>query len=463
MQEEYRIFPFQMALVLFSCIVSALFFLFILPYNAQYNDSLVILAFCISALFLMLITNLCDPRPRPIHLLFCIYMIFFYLLPGYFHTAYARFPFFQAGYSPAQVLTASMVVATFLAFFLIGYGIVLFPRGKRARRAIVPGRLQRAAIFCLITGIVCAGSLGFSGFMTTIRDSNLTTQTTGETATPIKLIIGALARATSFYGFMYGIFLLRDDRRLINALVCLSTTALFFTLNSPLAVTRFVIGSYVIGVFIVLVQFNRPQKLMLAFAFIGAQAGLFSYISYLSRGDLGTAYVWAPLDDFTTSGDFDGFQSTINVTSYHDQLGGKHGVNLASALLFFVPRPLWPQKSGGTGGEAAIFEGYPMWNISSPLPSEFYIDFGFPGVVVLSFIFGMLIRLGDDYFLHFKNTADALGQVLVATVASYIFIILRGALVAILGPFAVSLAIATLCHAYVTAPVKEDEDDESDV
>ncbi|WP_395666166.1 hypothetical protein [Methylocella sp.] len=73
-----------------------------LPFSRQYADSLTILFGCIGALLLMLIGNLCDSQPRPIHLLTCIYLIFYFLLPGYFHVAYGQFPFFQAGYSPAR-------------------------------------------------------------------------------------------------------------------------------------------------------------------------------------------------------------------------------------------------------------------------------------------------------------------------------------------------------------------------
>jgi hypothetical protein len=98
------------------------------------------------------------------------------------------------------------------------------------------------------------------------------------------------------------------------------------------------------------------------------------------------------------------------------------------------------------------------------LPSEFYVDFGLPGVVVLSFLFGMFVRLCDDYFMHFKRTSDTLGQVFVSTVAGYIFIILRGSLVGTLGPVLLSLFIAGVCHRYSTAPVlvSPDEDPPAD-
>jgi len=375
-------------------------------------------------------------------------MIFYYLLPGYFHTAYQRFPFFGAGYNPAQVLAASKVVAVFLIFFLVGYSMDFRFRGGEPR-VVVPKRLFGVTVFCTAATLVAGAMLGFGSLLVHIREGNLT----DTLPSPDRLMLESVSRCSSFFAFMFGLFLFRAKKTVMSLALILITSSIFFILNSPLAVTRFVIGSYIISTFLVLLRFDRMQKFALVLALVGAQAGIFAYVSYLSRGDLNSEFRWSPAEDFVSSGDFDGFQSTINVVAMHDELGGKGGVNLASAMLFFVPRTLWPGKSPGTGGEAAIYEGYPMVNISSPLPSEFYIDFGILGVFVLSLFFGLFIRLCDDYFLHFKKTLDLTGQVLVASIAGYLFIILRGSLVGTLGPCALSLTIAAICHWYVTNPV----------
>ncbi|WP_395666163.1 hypothetical protein [Methylocella sp.] len=428
--------------------IALLFWL--LPFNRQNADALTIMFGCIAALLLMMIANLCDARPRPIHLLTCIYLIFYFLLPGYFHVAYGQYPFFQAGYSPAQVLNAAIVVAVFICCFFLGYSVQI-AIGDCARRA-VPHRLMLATLLCGVTALVCAAAVGFGTFLQTIREANALQAAGSVSPTPFKLVFGALARSSSFFGFLFGVFLYRIEKSAGNLFAALFGAGVFFLLNSPLAVTRFILGSYIISTFLVLTKFSRVQKFIIAAALISAQAGLFSYISYLSRGDLSASFTWSPLEEFTKSGDFDGFQSTINVVAMHDELGGKGGVNIASALFFFVPRPLWPEKSGGTGGEAALFFGYPMYNISSPLPSEFYIDFGIPGVIVFSLLFGLLIRMGDDRFAFYKERSDYLGQIMMATVASYIFIILRGSLVGTLGPFMVSIALAFVCHRLVCVP-----------
>jgi hypothetical protein len=269
---------------------------------------------------------------------------------------------------------------------------------------------------------------------------------------PPRLIMAAIAHSCSFYAFIFSVFLFRSCKDLVNLAILVSTGALFLLFNPPLSITRFLLGSYIITMFLVFLHVNKIQKLALVAALVLSQGSLFAYVSYLSRGDLNSEFKFSPVEYYLTSGDFDGFQSTINIVSMHDNVGGKGGVNLLSAVFFFVPRNVWPTKSIGTGGEGAMYEGYPFFNISSPLPSEFYVDFGMLGVVVLSLLFGLFVRLSDDYFMVFKKASDAVGQLFFATAAGFVFIILRGSLVGTLGPIVLSLAIVGICYRYSTAP-----------
>lgn len=439
------------AVLVFLC------FGFVFPYQPQFGESLRILALTISALCLMMVDNLCDPRPRPVHLLFCIYMIVSYLLPGYFHTATGRFPFFSAGYSTGQVLNTAIVAAVFTACVFLGYSLEFPRRAIGAGREAVPARLRQAILYCAAASAVCAVLYGL-GALRAPRGDDAFADTI---ASPVKLIFGAIAHSGSFYALMFAIILYRVQRSIAALALILLTLALFGAFNSPLAIPRSTIASYLISAFCVFLPFTRFQKTMLTVALIASQLTLFSYLSYLQRGDKEHGFTLDPFHEYVTSGDFDGFQSTINVVAMHDGLGGKGGVNLLSAIFFFVPRAVWPQKSFGTGGESASYMGYPFINISSPLPSEFYIDFGLPGVVALSFLFGLLMKACDDYFLRYKRTDDPIGQTFVSVVAGWIFVILRGSLTGTLGPIVLSLAIGGLCHIYATRPRTEDSSGDS--
>lgn len=429
-------------------IAAALFFCYIaiVPYKPQNSYSLMLLALCICAVMASLIENLSDPRPRPMHLLFCIYMIFYYLFPGYLHTFYGRFPFFDAGFRPDEILSAAVAVSIFLSGVIIGYG-VSFPRLLGSPRQVAPDRLILVCVGCAGAAAVSAAILGPSALLATRGDD-----TGGGPASPVQLIIGAIAHSASFYALLFAIFAFRRERSLGGMLLILATAGLFLLCNSPLSIPRFILGSYIIVALLVFTSFNRIYKLALAVALVAAQGTLFSFLSYIARGTPGTTFDFSIIDYYVKSLDLDGFQSTINIIKLHDDIGGKMGVNLLSALLFFVPKDIWPTKSPGTGVEAGIHAAYPFTNLSAPLPSEFYIDFGYSGVVILSLLFGMLVRACDESFQHFKKTGDIVGQVLTATAAGYVFIILRGTLVGVMGPIALSLGLAAICHRFATTP-----------
>lgn len=427
-------------------------FAFFLPFTSQDSSSLIVLAVCILALSLMLMANITDARPRPVHLMFCIYMIFFYLLPGYLHTAYGRFPFFAAGYSPPQIFQATIVIAVFLLCVMVGYSVAFPSRG--APRIVIPANLSTAVLICAGVAAVAGAMYGFGALLASRGEES------GVLASPSRLIIGTLARSGAFYAFIFSIIAFRHQRDLAGLLTMLATCGLFLFFNSPVAISRSALASYFIIGFFVFFRVGRMQKLALALALVASQGTLFSYISHISRGAVGSEFNLSPLEYYIDSGDFDGLQSTIDVVEMHDQQGAKGGVNLLSAILFFVPRDFWPEKSIGTGGEAAMFLGYPFINISSPLPSEFYVDFGMPGVVILSLLFGLFVRLCDDYFMHFKMTRDLVGQTYVATVAGWLFIFVRGSLIGNLGPILLSLTIAGICHRLTTTPALVHQDDE---
>lgn len=77
-----------------------------------------------------------------------------------------------------------------------------------------------------------------------------------------------------------------------------------------------------------------------------------------------------------TSVDFDGFQQTVNAVSSVDANGTAHGRYLASVLLFFVPRSVWPDKAVPASIDVAAFRGYSFQNLSLPLWAEIYLDLG---------------------------------------------------------------------------------------
>lgn len=75
----------------------------------------------------------------------------------------------------------------------------------------------------------------------------------------------------------------------------------------------------------------------------------------------------------------------------HATLG--FGRYLGSAILIFFPRAIWPNKNTGTGLTIGEYSGYPNTNVSVSPHFDAWLDFGWPGVVVLGLLVGWFFRV----------------------------------------------------------------------
>ena len=75
--------------------------------------------------------------------------------------------------------------------------------------------------------------------------------------------------------------------------------------------------------------------------------------------------------------------------------GVTFGRQLLGAILFWFPRAWWPGKPTGSGHTVAVQHGLAFTNLSSPLPAEGLINFGWLGVAVFGIVGGWLFTLID--------------------------------------------------------------------
>ncbi|WP_157463072.1 hypothetical protein [Curvibacter gracilis] len=179
-------------------------------------------------------------------------------------------------------------------------------------------------------------------------------------------------------------------------------------------------------------------------AFFVAQITIFPALSELARGDITQFRPELVKDYLGGHGDFDGLQSTINVVNMVRDSGCLWGRQILSAIFFAIPREVWPDKSIGTGGEAGIYMNYPFINLSAPLPAEFYVDFGYFGLVLMSMAFGFFCGYLDCFFEKMKCNENFSGLMVASIFYGYIFILMRGALVGVVGPVFLSCGIVFL-------------------
>jgi hypothetical protein len=97
-------------------------------------------------------------------------------------------------------------------------------------------------------------------------------------------------------------------------------------------------------------------------------------------------------------------QSTVPVISQgHDLMGGPlWGSSYGAAVFAFVPRWVWPDKPRGPGSlYAQNFLGEVREGLAVPVnpTAEEYWNFGFLGVILISALYGALIRYAHNFYM----------------------------------------------------------------
>lgn len=131
------------------------------------------------------------------------------------------------------------------------------------------------------------------------------------------------------------------------------------------------------------------------------------------------------VDTFNTL-NYDAFSNVSATIDYVSQHGFSFGYQLLSGLLFFVPRAVWSSKPISTGelvGDHIIDEyGFNFSNLSNPLVSEGYINFGWLGVILFSFILAYVCIK----FLIWLKSPDQLKSIVAFYFAIHLIFLLRG-------------------------------------
>lgn len=123
---------------------------------------------------------------------------------------------------------------------------------------------------------------------------------------------------------------------------------------------------------------------------------------------------------------YDAFSSIMVTIELVQERGFSLGFQLLSTVLFFIPRSIWvgkPYSSGQLIGEYLIDNyHFTFANLSNPLVSEGFLNFGIVGVIVFAIVLAYFIvyMLG---WLHSKNTIK---KMLAFYFAVHLMFLLRG-------------------------------------
>lgn len=161
--------------------------------------------------------------------------------------------------------------------------------------------------------------------------------------------------------------------------------------NNPLAYSRFTAAAAFGALFL---AWARPRSTRAGFLFVSFMITATLIIYPLANTFRAQDFDVKTGTEAFTSADFDGFQQVINTLNYVDNVGHSFGAQTISGVGFFVPRSLWQSKADPASFAIAENAGYTFTNLSLPIHAEFYLEFGWLGVVAgmagLGFIAGRL-------------------------------------------------------------------------
>lgn len=216
----------------------------------------------------------------------------------------------------------------------------------------------------------------------------------------------------------------RLDLRGVTAMVCLLLCCF------PTAMARNMMASFYAGLLIITWDKTRKGR-WFSFAIVCGLILVFPAVEIFRYPErFRTTNIFSLLaSSFSTTylgGHYDAHQMFISVQRYVGEFGISWGKQLLGALLFFVPRAVWPEKALGTGHTViTALEQFQFTNVSAPLVAEGYVNFGFVGVILFAVVAGVLCRVLDERYWTNKNRLSLVRIVYPFSMFQFFFL-LRG-------------------------------------
>jgi oligosaccharide repeat unit polymerase len=383
-------------------------------------------------------------------LFFCIYHILFYALPAIIHIQKNSFPFYSMSYKYDIILSGSIVTLMFVCCAIFGYFLCFNFFNAKTRKLVIHSypqtyKLNITMIYFIIGFMLClqVASIIVFGLDTFLTRRDEINRAAFADSSFIQVLFLNGIRGLSFICLMTSVFL-RKIKPFNSYVLIIFSIIVFIIINYPISLSRFQFFSYILGfVFLNYLPTRKIKFILFSGSLIGVVT-IFPFISYLGRGHGEfLLHNMSVLEYYSSNGDFDGFQSLLNVIQMTSENSFSYGYQLLGALLAFVPRVFWESKPEPTGSIAAEYMGYHFTNISSPLISELYVDLGYIGITIGAVLLGYLLRLLDIFSINKNANNKRFTDLLpIAILFSFLIILFRGALIAVISPLYIEITIA---------------------
>lgn len=335
------------------------------------------------------------------------------------------------------------VVALGLASFAVGNSLA--GRATRSNHPVsavrvLPDRLAVFTVFALLLAGAYVLRVGPTEFFGS-RSARDLAEVAAFSNSTVRAVIKAAASLPLLVSFA-GLVQVRRERQELGSHLSIAPQIVvlltLFVVANPVSSPRYYSGTALLSILAVLgATATLGRARVFALILIAGLVLVFPYADLTRRASVDMAAVTAGGPSATlTSSDFDAFDQVNNSIAYVHEFGYTRVSQLGGAVLFFVPRTLWPTKPEDTGILLGKFRDAPTNNLSAPVWAEFFLAGGWAAVALGMAGLGWLIRRLDQNAVRrsvARLSAGPLNQIL----PFYAIIMLRGSLLQSMAGFSV--------------------------
>lgn len=352
--------------------------------------------------------------------LFSLFFFGFAPLLQYFTGVYAW------GLKPtqAELIRTNLFILLFSVCFCIGKGL------KRGRSHLsstqdLKVKRDRLRILLVLSGLVAVYHLRFIGFRNLLISATNFNEDLNST---MGLLVTHVFKNIALFTAVMYMMKCKEQRKIdIEAVL-----AFVFLLIScfPTGLSRNMMGSFYGGLFLLAFDRKREKRwityaIIFGLILVFPAANVFRNAATMSGGSI-SELILRNIQNTYLEAHYDAHQMFISIQQYVEKYGFSYGYQLLGALLFFVPRSIWPTKPYGTGRMAfEALSQYWFTNVSAPLVSEGYSNFGVVGVIGFGLIVGLLVNQLDNRFWKDDRNVSAT-KILYPFIMLKFFFMLRG-------------------------------------
>lgn len=276
-------------------------------------------------------------------------------------------------------------------------------------------------LLALIIFVFILTRYGVNFFLGYVKDNTYSDNKT------LNLLANAFITGVIYSNFIFQ-YRIKEIKNTKYNLKCILSVLMLIYIVSPFNTTRY-ITAFVILFFIWLFHRRKFKPAGFSIFFVIGVFFVFPFLDNFMKAGFTTDINVEVLHAITKQFEelhFDAFANFLATMSYVEQNNSLLGLNLLGSILFFIPRAIWsgkPISSGELVGDYLTDVYYLNFNnLSNPLVSEFYLAFGFIGILIGAIIFTIFISKLERALLIIGKDYDLLYGITLGI----IFIILRG-------------------------------------